>query len=150
MKCTVKVQIVNFLNILFYWEITTEKSHTLCIYLIFLSRRNIYFNTTTQLWWHWQWPIKMKWMLIWSSCNARTLWYSRATNSDTQHAIVSVPCVQHPNEGFSQRERDVGWRWGGGGLEGGGAEMGLHASSGKSLPGVLMRIINRLSMSGSR
>lgn len=44
--------------------------------------------------------------------------------------------------------------WAGGiagvGLESGGVEMGLHASSGKGLPGVLLRIINRLSMSGSR
>lgn len=30
------------------------------------------------------------------------------------------------------------------------AKVGLHASSGKSLPGVLLRVINRLSMSGSR
>lgn len=49
-----------------------------------------------------------------------------------------------------KRKRAVGCGWGSIGMESGGTEMGLHASSGKSLPGVLLRIINRLSMSGSR
>lgn len=35
-------------------------------------------------------------------------------------------------------------------LEGAGAVIGLHAYSGKNLPGVLLRIVKRLSMPGSR
>lgn len=39
---------------------------------------------------------------------------------------------------------------GGGVLEGGDAGKGLHARSGKKLPGVRLRITERLSMAGSR
>lgn len=85
----------------------------------------------------------------WTSCNIGTSWLSLdIEDSERKRAIVSVPCAQHPGGRFAQENKGgVGCRWG---LKGGDAEMGLHASSGKSLPGFLLRIINRLSMSGSR